>query len=267
MPITSHLGMKDLIGLKFNLLTILKEDGYYANGTKLYSCQCECGGFCTTSYQHLKRGEVKSCGCLAKQQSSINGSNTKKDLTNQVFGRLFVLEEAGKSKNGTILWKCFCLCEKSTEIIVSGTNLRRGSTKSCGCLASELTVLRNKKKRSEFPWKSEIKHYELSAASRGYEFNLSLEEFHKLLTSNCYYCGKEPNKICYTAFLKELNILKNGIDRLDSSLGYVLENCVSCCSSCNFEKGTQSIKEFVENTIRRFQHLKSINLISEDNML
>lgn len=38
----------------------------------------------------------------------------------------------------------------------------------------------------------------------------------------------------------------NGIDRVDNSVGYVLSNCVPCCSTCNRMKGTMSSEEFKE---------------------
>ena len=60
------------------------------------------------------------------------------DLTNQRFERLLVLERAPKDpakKSRTAKWKCRCDC--GTELIVDGSNLRTGHTKSCGCLQKE----------------------------------------------------------------------------------------------------------------------------------
>ena len=62
---------------------------------------------------------------------------TKKDLTGQKFGRLVVLEEAGKDKHRAILWKCQCQCEKGSIVIIYGNSLRKGKTKSCGCFNKE----------------------------------------------------------------------------------------------------------------------------------
>ena len=62
----------------------------------------------------------------------------KIDLTGQRFGRLVVLEEAGKTKRGYITWKCQCDCEKEDNIIIiSGDSLRSGNTKSCGCYSKD----------------------------------------------------------------------------------------------------------------------------------
>lgn len=64
------------------------------------------------------------------------------DLTGRKFGRLTVLEEAGRNKWGSVLWKCFCDC--GNKIIASTSNLNGGNTKSCGCYKSERTSERRK---------------------------------------------------------------------------------------------------------------------------
>jgi hypothetical protein len=38
----------------------------------------------------------------------------------------------------------------------------------------------------------------------------------------------------------------NGIDRLDSKVGYVEENVVSCCADCNFAKQRLSKSQFLD---------------------
>lgn len=64
------------------------------------------------------------------------------DLTGQRFERLLVLELCeGKTTSKGKWYSCRCDC--GNIIQVSSQSLRRGSTKSCGCLNSELTVARN----------------------------------------------------------------------------------------------------------------------------
>ena len=55
----------------------------------------------------------------------------KKDHLGQVFGRLTVVREAGRSKHRNVQWECECAC--GNTIITLGHSLRRGYTKSCGC--------------------------------------------------------------------------------------------------------------------------------------
>lgn len=56
----------------------------------------------------------------------------KNDLTGQRFGKLVVLEDVGRSKQGRVLWRCKCDCGKET--VVGGTSLIVGDTRSCGCI-------------------------------------------------------------------------------------------------------------------------------------
>ena len=53
-----------------------------------------------------------------------------------VYGRLTVIEEAGKNKENRTLWLCQCEC--GNKKIIPGTNLRKGTTKSCGCLSKDV---------------------------------------------------------------------------------------------------------------------------------
>ena len=52
------------------------------------------------------------------------------DLTGREFGRLTVLGYAG-SRKGAAMWWCRCACGASVR--TTGTLLRRGQSKSCGC--------------------------------------------------------------------------------------------------------------------------------------
>ena len=61
----------------------------------------------------------------------------KIDLTGQPFGRLLVLYECGRSKDGQVLWKCRCDC--GNECVVRGAVLRKQRTQSCGCLRRDRT--------------------------------------------------------------------------------------------------------------------------------
>lgn len=54
-----------------------------------------------------------------------------KDMANQRFGRLLVVERADNDKYGNAMWLCKCDCGKT--VVVKGQSLRRGDTLSCGC--------------------------------------------------------------------------------------------------------------------------------------
>jgi hypothetical protein len=65
-----------------------------------------------------------------------------KDLLGQKYGRLTIVSEALKRGRQTAVL-CWCDCGGEKEITLS--NLRRGYTKSCGCLNSELSAARKMK--------------------------------------------------------------------------------------------------------------------------
>jgi hypothetical protein len=69
------------------------------------------------------------------------------DLTGQRFGRLLVLERALPSPSQTqAYWRCRCDCGNSTT--TDGWSLRRGLTRSCGCLAREKASERARRGRA-----------------------------------------------------------------------------------------------------------------------
>lgn len=64
-------------------------------------------------------------------------------------------------------------------------------------------------------------------------FNISKEEYtDNFWNVTCTYCGEDSF---------------GGIDRIDSSLGYEINNCVPCCWNCNMMKGTKKPEEFIKN--------------------
>lgn len=61
-------------------------------------------------------------------------SSRIKDLTGLRFGKLTVISMSGKIGK-KVAWKCKCDCGKET--IATGTHLKTGHTRSCGCIAKE----------------------------------------------------------------------------------------------------------------------------------
>jgi len=81
------------------------------------------------------------------------------------------------------------------------------------------------------------KKYRRNAESRQVPFDLEEEEFTHLTHKRCHYCGAEPsNTFKYNG--KELEY--NGLDRIDSGLGYTTNpnNVLSCCRFCNTLKSS-----------------------------
>lgn len=78
------------------------------------------------------------------------------DRTGQVFGKLTVLEQAGRDKLKKVLWRCRCECGKET-VVVSGS-LVTGNTTSCGCvLKAAITKHGGWNKSSYNTWRAMIR--------------------------------------------------------------------------------------------------------------
>jgi len=68
------------------------------------------------------------------------------------------------------------------------------------------------------------------AENKGLPCDILLADYDSIVISPCYLCGKE---------ISEHH--KNGIDRVDNSLGYLLSNVKPCCTHCNYIKGVLSL--------------------------
>lgn len=121
--------LKDLIGKKFNRLTVLERDENDSHDHVQWVCECDCGNVVTVRGDHLINNHTSSCGCLNKDIRF-------KDLTGKRFGRLTAIVSTSKSRSGHYYWECVCDC--GNHIIVGGKQLRRGYTRSCGCFQREI---------------------------------------------------------------------------------------------------------------------------------
>lgn len=121
-----------LVGKTFGRLTVLERDKTIISPYVMYKCQCECGNTVIVNAQNLRTGTTKSCGCLKKELSYYRN---KKDLLNQRFGKLKVVEETSKREERSIIWKCLCDCGNTTY--VSSRSLIHAKVASCGCLLSK----------------------------------------------------------------------------------------------------------------------------------
>lgn len=186
------------------------------------------------------------------------------DLSGIIFNRLTVIKQEqsllyGKTKKR--MWLCKCSC--GNEIIVNTGALTSGNTKSCGCLHNEISVENSIKSRymlanPDSGYKSIMNSYKGNALKRGYKFDLTFDEFKKLVLSNCYYCGIEPSNLYFRNYY---DAPYNGIDRINNNFGYLLSNVVPCCKICNIAKNNNTYDEFMKWIDRLINH-KITNSIS-----
>ena len=95
--------------------------------------------------------------------------------------------------------------------------------------------------------------YKIRAEQKKVEFTLTKAEFDSFREKDCYYCERS-----YTA-----NVHINGIDRIDSSIGYTSSNCVSCCGDCNYAKGVLEKRVFLQQCELIHKHNKVSSLTIE----
>lgn len=70
---------------------------------------------------------------------------------------------------------------------------------------------------------------------------ITLEQYTIIVNKPCYLCGKTNS-----------NLHRNGIDRIDNTIGYELQNCEPCCTTCNFVKSKYDHKTVLNKTKKIF---------------
>lgn len=171
----------------------------------------------------------------------------RKNLLGLKFGKLTVSRISPTEKQGKPAWECACDC--GNTMTATSHELTSGKITSCRC---------NQYKRlptGEASFNQLLNTYKQNAKKRGLDFNLSTTDFRVIVTSDCFYCGKKPEKFYGTSnFNGKFNYI--GIDRVDNSRGYVYGNSVPCCESCNHRKGgitidmINKIHEFINSSTK-----------------
>jgi hypothetical protein len=162
------------------------------------------------------------------------------DLTGQRFGRLVVYKCLGSKQEGKrkyIWWMCKCDCGQ-TPSVRTGHLTSKNGTRSCGCLGIAQPL-----PQGEASFNQILERYKRQARSRGIKFELTKEEFKNLITSNCFYCDSFPTSV-QNSMVANGSFTYSGVDRVDSSKDYTMDNCVSCCKVCNFMKRSMSTADF-----------------------
>ena len=123
----------DLTNERFGKLVVIKR-APNKNKRTMWLCKCDCGNEVEVRSDQLRGGITKSCGCLHIEQVKNIGKNNFKDLTGQRFGKLIAKQPIFNENKKRYDWLCQCDC--GNDIIVLGSSLTNGNTKSCGCIKS-----------------------------------------------------------------------------------------------------------------------------------
>ena len=172
------------------------------------------------------------------------------DLVNEKFEHLTPTEyvwHTNKKGNAQFVWKCLCDCGnicyiRSTEL----TKKERIDCKKCS--------KKRQAKKQTLPdklakLKRVFRHYKIHAKNKKLIFDISFDDFRNIICKKCLYCGEPPKK-----YKDEYE--RNGIDRIDSEKGYVIENVVPCCETCNRAKLDYSQKDFFSWVNKIYNQLK-----------
>lgn len=91
------------------------------------------------------------------------------------------------------------------------------------------------------------KLYIRNSTIREIEFALTLSEFDAITRLPCHYCGDLPSDGHGSAY--------TGVDRIDSSKGYFLDNVVPCCEVCNKMKLNYTPLEWLAKIKKIYEHM------------
>jgi hypothetical protein len=204
----------EMIGKKFNHLTVIEECGKYKNKI-LYKCECDCLNKTIVIVQgvNLRGNHTKSCGCLQKEVAKERGDV----FIGKCFGYLTVLDNL-PSRNGSryCLVRCKCGKEKS----VNANNMKYGKIISCGCVGLERRILGSIKhgqsyNKLYFVWKSMMNRC----------YNQDFADYHNyggrgILVSNEWHDLNVFISDMSNGYDKNLQL-----DRIDNNKNYSKENC------------------------------------------
>jgi 5-methylcytosine-specific restriction endonuclease McrA len=222
-------------GDRFGYLVVIK----YSKEKAKWLCKCKCGNFTYAHSALLAKGIQKSCNCGLGQLKLRKGDK---------FGKLTLINWDRSRKK----WHCRCECGNDAY---ASTQALKTTQKGCGCQQKgpklwirlpDNLALRN----------AVYSQYRNSAKNRKIVFKLNKKTFFNLINKNCYYCGNTPQStIKYFRYYDD-KFRYNGIDRINSEKGYTNDNCVTCCSTCNYAKSEMKQHEFFEWIKNIFLHHK-----------
>ena len=259
--------MKDLVGQRFGKLVVISLDrvdtvksreGWNKN-IPYWKCICDCGNTTILPGKRLGRKEyTKSCGCINASAYEVLdvpipiGKKKFKDLTGLTFGRWTVLgldrtevRQTKKQISNVRFWLCQCSCGNKKSVV--GPALVYGHSCSCGCFHMESKSkpeTRKKLSKEGTAFRHLLHSYKASAIRRGLSWELTNEQFRDITTSPCRYTGYKPSAVIRSKFGEEY--IYNGIDRVENTKGYTVENCVPCCAEINRMKLDMPLSRFFD---------------------
>jgi hypothetical protein len=140
------------------------------------------------------------------------------DITGHKFGRLTVINQQGRYRTERA-WLCVCDC--GSEVVVPGTKLRAGWTKSCGCLSASTA-------REKFTTHGYSKRIEYKVWCKMKErcYNVNSINYANYGGRGITICDRWLND--FSAFIADMGDKpedKDSIDRINNDGNYEPANC------------------------------------------
>ncbi len=147
----------------------------------------------------------------------------RRNLVGDVFGRLTVIRFSHFNWNRVSYWDCVCECGEKRTVDIS--SLRKGHTRSCGCLVREhCRASAIARRQGGIIDGKATKTYAAWQAMRDRCNNPNIKCWKNY--------GGRGIKVCpewddFTVFLRDMGEASPGLslDRIDNDLGYFAENC------------------------------------------
>jgi hypothetical protein len=96
--------------------------------------------------------------------------------------------------------------------------------------------------------------YKYSAKDRKKDFELTEDEFYEITNDNCYICGKQNSYMVNEN--DEIEFVHcNGVDRVNNEIGYIVNNCKTCCWTCNIMKNEYDYIQFINKLQQIYNNL------------
>lgn len=169
------------------------------------------------------------------------------------------------------LWECKCDCGEIFHVREYKILNRYGCHSCTNKKTSTETALKKKNGITHYGLKNRLyKDYKYGASKRCIDFNISFDDFVNLMEQDCYYCGESPvlheGELQYMQ--KTIEPWKhNGIDRVNSNIGYENGNVVPCCSKCNYAKHDLTKDEFYKWIVQIYNHLVETQNIKKNTIV
>ena len=112
-------------------------------------------------------------------------------------------------------------------------------------LSNPVNFLKNK--QGNTPLDIVFKEYKENAKSRNLPFEILFDVFAAKVQKQCSYCGANPE-------IKKNGSSRNGLDRVDSGLGYTEQNTVTACRHCNWTKSDMTVSDFLAHIEKIYRH-------------